>query len=69
MSQVSFLSFDDLPTEFNMFQRIVDLVMKEENHNVAFLNEPFLRNMFALSNEISGCLLFIYNYQFQALNI
>ena len=52
-----------------MFQRIVDLVMKEENHNVAFFNEPFLRNMFALSNEISGCLLFIYNYQFQSLNI
>ena len=61
---ISFLSVDDLPKQFNLFQHVADLIIKQESlhDDVAFWNEAFLRNIFALSNETSTCLLFTYDY-------
>ena len=63
LNESSFLSADYLPTEIKMLQYILDLEMEKENlhDGLASPGEPFLRNIFAMSNETSGCLLFIYN--------
>ena len=64
LNKESFLSVDDLPRQIYIFRYIVNLEMTEEtlHEGVAFLMEPFLRNIFALSHNSTGCLLFICNY-------
>ena len=54
LNKNSFLSVDDLPRWVYIFRYIVNLEMKEENlhESVAFLGEPFLRNIFVLSHNV-----------------
>ena len=63
LNKESFL-IDDLPRHIYIFWYIVNLEMTQETlyEGVAFLRELFLRNMFALSHNNTGCLLFICNY-------
>ena len=60
----SFLSVDDLPRQIHIFRYIVNLEMNKGtlHEGVAFLEESVLRNIFALSHNSTGCLLFISNY-------
>ena len=64
LNKDSFLSVDDLPTQIYIFQYIFNLEKNEETllERVAFLGEPFFRNIFALSHKTIGFLLFICNY-------
>ena len=64
LNKESFLSIDDLPREIHIFQFIASVEMKVENlyDGVVFVGEPFLRNILTISNNSSGCLLFICNY-------
>ena len=64
LNKESFLSVDDLPREIHIFQFIASVEMKVENlyDGVVFVGEPFLRNILTISNNSSGCLLFICNY-------
>ena len=64
LKKESFLSVDDLPRQIYIFRYIVNIwIPKDTVHEgVAFLGEPFLRNIFPLCHNSTGCLLFICNY-------
>ena len=64
MNKNSFLSVGHLSRRVYIFRYIVSLEMNKENlhEGVAFLGEPVLRNIFALSHNTTRCLFFIWNY-------
>ena len=64
LNKESFLNVDHLPRQIYIFQYSVNLEMTEKtlHEGIALLGEPFLRNIFPLSHNSTGCLLFICNY-------
>ena len=64
LNKDNLFSCDDLLRQGYVFRYIVNLEMNKEtlHEGVAFLGEPFLRNIFALSHNSTGYLLFTCNY-------
>ena len=71
LNKESFFSVDDLPRQIYIFRYIVNLEMIKEtlHEGVAFLGEPFLRDIFALSHKSTNVCYLYVTMLLQLLNI